>query len=114
MDTFRHPVRALISSVTANARGIVEADEFKRALEIGSYKTTFQRYGAIFIPMIVLTIMGLMFLTYRYNRGTTVDEQKAADGIFSGIMSTLGIAFALSGIYSMPYITSFFFRMLLL
>lgn len=94
-----------IGKLKSDAGGLLRDRKISRALDIANYRTTFQKYGAIFIPIIVLSVMGLMFLIYWFNRGSTADEQKQADTIFTGIMSVLGIAFALAGIYSMPYLT---------
>jgi hypothetical protein len=37
--------------------------------------------------------------------GDTEESQKVADGIFEEVVALLGVGFAISGIYSVPYIT---------
>lgn len=98
-------ISGAVDGVVRDAKKTIASPEFLRAKEIATHKTTFERYGAYFVPCIVLSIMGCIFLIYWFNRGKTESEQKQADSIFTGVMSALGIAFALAGIYSMPYLT---------
>jgi hypothetical protein len=80
-------------------------EKLKAFFEKAGSESTTEKYASFIIPAVVFTVLIIMFLVYWFWRGNTEESQKTADSVFSGIVALLGVGFAISGIYSVPYLT---------
>jgi preprotein translocase subunit SecG len=69
-----------------------------------------ERNAVLMIPLFVITIMStIMLIFYTFLRGPP-EQHDASDALLANIISVTGLVFAISGIYSVPYLTKNAFK----